>query len=152
MARACDFDRVALGPPGIPTFQVRVDGSIASRHYHPARFGSPGSRGDRRCEIVRKVEHLRARHECGPVGGKVSCEQFMKLGRVDIGEAVRRFLYGARFGEVAREALSVVRLVLSSVWHVRRDVHQSDNSWIRAGFSNYSSAVAMSDKNARAFL
>ena len=32
MAGACDFDRVALGPLGIPTFQVRVDGSIASRH------------------------------------------------------------------------------------------------------------------------
>src|SRR6204780_1136647 len=76
----------------------------------------------------------------------------MKLGRVDIGEAVRRFLYGARLGEVAREALSVVRLVLSSVWHVRRDEHQSDNSWIRASFRNYGSAVAVSDKNARAFL
>src|SRR2546425_13156278 len=32
VAGACDFDRVALGPLGIPTFQVRVDGSIASRH------------------------------------------------------------------------------------------------------------------------
>src|SRR5580658_8100840 len=99
---------MTLGPLGIPPFQVRVDGSIASRHYHPAWFGSPGSRGDRRCEIVCKVEYLRARHECGLVGGKVSCEQFMKLRRVDIGETVRRFLYGARFGEVARKALSVL--------------------------------------------
>src|SRR5271154_625103 len=48
MTGACDFDRMALGPLGIPTLQVRVDGSIASRHYHPARFGSPGGRGDRR--------------------------------------------------------------------------------------------------------
>src|SRR3984957_20994640 len=76
----------------------------------------------------------------------------MKLRRVDIGETVRGFLYGARLGEAAREALSVVRLVLSSVWHVRRDVHQSDNSWIRASFRNYGSAVAASDKNARSIL
>src|SRR5580704_2837538 len=97
-----------MSPFGIPTFQLRADGSIASRHYHPARFGSPGRRGDRRREIVRKVEHLRARHECGLVAGKVSCEQFMKLRRVDIGETVGRFLYGARLGEVARKALSVL--------------------------------------------
>jgi len=32
VAGACDFDRVALGPLAIPTFQVRADGSIASRH------------------------------------------------------------------------------------------------------------------------
>jgi hypothetical protein len=30
MAGACDFDCVAPGPLGIPTLQVRVDGSIAS--------------------------------------------------------------------------------------------------------------------------
>src|ERR1700693_3150704 len=47
VARACDLDRVALGPLGIPTFQVRADGPITSRHYHPARSGSPGSGGDR---------------------------------------------------------------------------------------------------------
>src|ERR1700689_3530045 len=76
----------------------------------------------------------------------------MKLGRVDIGEAVRRFLYGARFGEVAREALSVVRLVLSSVWHVRRDVHQTNNRRVGPGFGKYGSPVAMSDKNARTIL
>src|ERR1700735_5323442 len=93
---------------GVPSFAVRVDGSFAPGHYHPARFGSPGSRGDCRREIVRKVEHLRARHECGLVAGKVSCEQFMKLCRVNICETVGRFLYGARFGEVTRKALSVV--------------------------------------------
>ncbi len=32
------------------------------------------------------------------------------------------------------------------------DVHQSDNRWIRPGFSNYRSPVAMSDKNARSIL
>src|SRR5580700_11516898 len=48
VAGARDFDRVALGPLGIPTFQVRADGSIASRHEHPGWFGSPGGRGDRR--------------------------------------------------------------------------------------------------------
>src|SRR5580704_19091792 len=108
VTRACHFDRLAVGPVGIPTFQIRVDGSIVPRHHHPARFRSPGCRSDRRREIVCKIEHLRARHECGLVGGKVSCEQFMKLRRVDIGETSWRFLYGPRFGEVAWKALSVV--------------------------------------------
>src|SRR5580700_9982452 len=76
----------------------------------------------------------------------------MKLSRIDIRETVRSFLYGARFGEVARETLSVVSLILSSIWHVRRDVHQSDNSSICASFRNYGSAVAVSDKNARSIL
>ena len=48
VAGACDFDRVALGPLGIPTFQIGVNGSVGSRHQHPAWFGSPGSGGDRR--------------------------------------------------------------------------------------------------------
>src|SRR5580700_91917 len=152
VAGACHFDRVALCTLGIPTFQVRADRSIASGHHHPARFGSPGSRGDRRGEIVRKVEHLRFRHESGLLGRQVRSEQFMKLSRIDIRETVRSFLYGARFGQVAWETLSVVSLILSSIWHVRRDVYQSDNSWIRAGFSKYGSSVAMSDKNAWSIL
>src|SRR5271156_1419214 len=97
-----------MSPLGIPTFQVRVDGSIASRHYHPARLGPPGRRSDRRSEIVPEVEYLRARHEFVPVGGKISREQFMKLRRVDIGETVRCVLYSTRFGEVARKASSVL--------------------------------------------
>ena len=47
--------------------EVRVDGSITSRHQHPTRFGSPGSGGGRRGKIVRRVEHLRACQECGLV-------------------------------------------------------------------------------------
>jgi hypothetical protein len=51
-------------------------------------------------------------------------------------------LYNAgasELAEVSREALFVVRFVLSSVWHVRCNVHQSGNRWIRARFRNYSS-------------
>src|ERR1700680_48315 len=76
----------------------------------------------------------------------------MKLRRVDICETVRRFLYGARFGEVARKALSVVRLFLAGIWHVSRDIHQPDNRWVRARFRNYGSPIAMTDKNARSIL
>src|SRR5580700_7155097 len=76
----------------------------------------------------------------------------MKLSRIDIRETVRSFLYGARFGQVAWETLSVVSLVLSSIRHVRRDVHQADHRWIRAGFCNYGSPIAVRDKNARSIL
>src|SRR5580704_1238623 len=76
----------------------------------------------------------------------------MKLRRVDICETVGRFLYGARFGEVARKALSVLGLFLSSIWHVRRDVHQANHRWFRARFRNYGSPIAVRDKNARSIL
>src|ERR1700722_8281196 len=76
----------------------------------------------------------------------------MKLRRVDICEPVGRFLYGARFGEVAREALSGLLLFLASVWHVCRHVHQSGNRWIRASFRDYGSSIAVRDKDARAGL
>jgi hypothetical protein len=46
---------------------------------------------------------------------------------VEVGETVCRLLYRTRLAEVAWEALSVVRLVLASVWHVSRDVHQTGN-------------------------
>src|SRR5271156_4234721 len=46
VAGARNFGRLALGPLGVPAFQVRVDGSIASGHHHPTGFGSPRSGGD----------------------------------------------------------------------------------------------------------
>src|SRR5271154_954769 len=92
------------------------------------------------------------RHERGPVVGKVSCEQFVKLRRVDICETVGRCLYGARFGEVARKALSVVGLFLAGVWHVSGDVDQPNDGWIISGFGDYGASVAVRDKNARSVL
>ncbi len=44
------------------------------------------------------------------------------------------------------------RLILSSIWHVGSDVDQAGNSWIRPGFSNYGSPIAVSDQNARSIL
>src|ERR1700740_3247918 len=76
----------------------------------------------------------------------------MKLCRVDICETVGRSLYGSRFGQVARKALSILRLFLAGIWHVGRDIHQADNRWIRARFRNYGSPIAVSDKNARSVL
>src|SRR5437879_4994498 len=76
----------------------------------------------------------------------------MKLRGIEVSEAVCRLLYSARFAEVTWEALSVVRLVLSNVWHVGCDVDQSDNRWIHPSFRNYGSSVAVSDKNARSIL
>jgi hypothetical protein len=69
----------------------------------------------------------------------------MKLRGVEVSETVCRLLHRTRLAEVTREALSVVGLVLSSVWHVRRDVHQTGNRWIRARFRNYGSPIAVSD-------
>jgi len=63
----------------------------------------------------------------------------MKLGGVEVSETVCRLLYRTRLAEVTWEALSVVSLVLSSVWHVRRDVHQAGNRWIRPRFGDYGS-------------
>src|SRR5438552_2205537 len=76
----------------------------------------------------------------------------MKLGGVEVSKTVSRLLYRRRFAEITRETLSVVRLILSSIWHVGRDVDKTGNSWVRSGFSNYRSPIAMSDKNALSIL
>src|ERR1700688_3760184 len=76
----------------------------------------------------------------------------MKFCGVQIRETVGRLLYCTRLAEVAREALSIVSLILSSVWHVRRDVHQSGNGRIGSRFRNYGSPIAMRNKNARSIL
>src|SRR5258705_8310754 len=76
----------------------------------------------------------------------------MELGGIEVRETICRLLYRTRLAEVTREALSVVRFVLSSVWHVRCDIHQSGNRWIRARFCNYGSPIAVRDKDARSVL
>src|SRR5258706_3840011 len=40
---ARDFDLVAVGSCGIPAFEVRIDGFVASGYQHPAWLGSPRS-------------------------------------------------------------------------------------------------------------
>ena len=142
---ACDFHLVAIGSGGIPPFEVGVDGSVAPGHQHPAWFASPRCRGDDAFEIVSEVEHLRARHEGGLLSRKIDCEELMKLRRVEVRETVSGFLYRAGFAQVTGKPLSVVGFILSSVWHVSRDVHQPGNGGIRSGFRNYSSAIAMRD-------
>src|SRR5271156_2883235 len=92
------------------------------------------------------------RHERGPVVGKVSCEQFLKLSRGDICETVWRCLFGSRFVEVPRKAFSVVGLFLDGVWHVSGDVDQPNDGWIISGFGDYGASVAVRDKNARSVL
>src|SRR6267142_3875810 len=72
--------------------------------------------------------------------------------RVEISETVSRLLYRSRLAKVTWEAFSDVSLILSSIRHVGRDVHQSGNRWIRAGFSDYGSAIAMRNKNAWSIL
>jgi hypothetical protein len=76
----------------------------------------------------------------------------MKLRGVEVSETICRLLYRSGLAEVTWEALSVVSLILSSIWHVGRHIHQSGNRWIRAGFSNYGPAITMSDTNARSIL
>jgi hypothetical protein len=76
----------------------------------------------------------------------------MKLCRVKVSETVPRFLYRSGLAEVTGEALSIVRLILSSIWHMGRDKDQANDGWIRPGFGNYGSAIAVTDKNARSLL
>ena len=152
MAGAWDFDLMALGSCGIPPFEVRVDSSVFSRYQHPARFASPRGRGDDCIEIVSLVEHLRSRHESGLLSRQVGCEVLMKLRGIEVSETVCRLLYRSRLAEVTWEALSVVSLTLSSIWHVGRDVDQTDNQWMSPRFSNYGSPITVSDKNARSIL
>src|SRR6202035_4088299 len=108
---------MAMSSLGIPTFEVRVDGSIFCRYQHPARFASPRRRGDDCLEIVSCVEHLRSRHERGLLSGQVSCEVLVKLRGIEVSETVRGLLYRGRFAEVTGEAFSLVCLILSSIWH-----------------------------------
>ena len=80
-------------------------------------------RGDHCFEIVRRVEYLRSRHESGLLSRQVGCKVLMKLCGVKVSETVSRLLYRSRLAEVTWETLSVVNLILSSIWHVGSDVH-----------------------------
>jgi hypothetical protein len=51
----------------------------------------------------------------------------MKLRGVEVRKTVRRRPDRTRFAEVTWEALSVVSLILSSIGHMRRDVHQTSD-------------------------
>src|SRR6266850_5722885 len=143
---------MALGSLGIPPLQVRIDGSIASRHYHPARFASPRRCRDNSFEIVSKVEHLRSCHESGLFSRQVGCEILMKLRGVEVSKSIRCLVDRSGLAEVTWEALSVISLVFSGIRHVGRDVHQSGNRWMRSGFGNYRSPITVTDKNARSIL
>src|SRR6266404_3741676 len=115
---------------GVPTFKVRVNGSVFSRYQHPAWFASPRRRGDDCLEIVGSVEHLRSGHEGGLLSRKVGCEVLMKLRWVEVSKTVRCLLYCRRLAEVTGKTLSVVSLILSRIRHVGRDVDQSGNGGI----------------------
>src|SRR2546430_9216126 len=143
---------MAIGPCGIPAFEVGTDGSVFCRYQHPTRFASPRRRGDDCFEIVGCVEHLRSRHESGLLSRQISCEVFMKLPGVEVSEAVSCFLYCIGFAEVTWKSFSVVRLIFSGIRHVGRDVDKTGNRWIRSGFGNYGSAIAVTDQNALTIL
>src|SRR3984893_17321042 len=134
---------------GIKPFEVGVDRSIRPGDDHPTRFVSPCRRGDDCLEIIRGVGYLRSRHEGGLLRRQIGCKVLMELGGIEVRETICRLLYRTRLAEVTREALSVVRFVLSSVGHVRCNVHQSSNGWIGARFRNYGSPIAVRDKDAR---
>jgi catalase len=123
VAGAGDFDLVAVGSCGIPSFELGVNGSVLRRYQHPTRFASPGRHGNDRCEIAGCGEYLRSRHERGLLSRQVSSEVFMKLRGVEVRETIRRLLYRRGLAEVTRKPLSGHRLTLSSIRHVGRDVH-----------------------------
>ena len=76
----------------------------------------------------------------------------MKLRGIEVSETVCSLLDRARFAEVAREAFSVVRLILARIGHVGRDVNQPGDRRIRPGFRDYSAPIAMADQNALSIL
>src|SRR5438046_10454923 len=76
----------------------------------------------------------------------------MKLRGVEVGETVCRFLYRSRLAEVTWEALSIVGLILSRIWHMGRDVDQSGNRWIRSRFGDDGAAITVSYKDAWSIL
>ena len=76
----------------------------------------------------------------------------MELGGIEVSETVSRLLYRSRFAEVTREALSIIGLILSCIRHVRRDVDQTDNRWIRSRFGDDGAAITVSYKNAWSIL
>src|ERR1043166_5220261 len=152
MAGACDFDLVAFGSRGIPPFEVGINSSVFSRYQHPARLASPRRRGDDCIKIGSSVEHLRSRHESGLFNRQVGCKVFMKLRGVEVGETISRLLYRSRLAQVARESLSVFSLALAGIRHVRRDIDQTDNRWMRPRFSDDRSSITVGDKNARSIL
>src|SRR6267154_3063528 len=137
---------------GIEPFEVGIDRSIRPCDDHPTGFFSPCRRGDDCLEIVSGVGYLRARHESGLLRRKIGCKVLMELGGIEVRETICRLLYRTRLAEVTREALSVVRFVLSSVGHVRCNVHQSGDRWVRARFGNYGSPIAVRYKDARSVL
>src|SRR3979409_1918664 len=104
-----------MSSPGVPSFNLRVDGPVFCRYQHPAWFASPRRRRDDCLEIVSGVEYLRSRHESGLLRRKIGCKVLMKLRGVEVSETVRRLLYRTRLAEITREALSVIGLVLSSI-------------------------------------
>src|SRR5882762_4934743 len=99
---------MAVGPYGVPAFEVGADGSVFCRYQHPAWFASPRRSGDNCFEIVRCVEHLRSRHESSLLGRQVGCEVLMKLRGVEVSETIGCLLYSPRLAEVTWEALSVI--------------------------------------------
>jgi hypothetical protein len=76
----------------------------------------------------------------------------MKLRSVDIGETVRRFLYGARFGGVAQKAFSVLRLFFAESG-MRAATYTNPTTAVSVPASAITARpLGMSGKNARAFL
>src|SRR5437762_11463825 len=76
----------------------------------------------------------------------------MELRGVEVSETVCRLLYRSRFAEVTWEALSIVGLILSRIWHVGRDVYQSGNRWIRSRSGDDGAAITVSHQNAWSIL
>ena len=81
-----------------------------------------------------------------------AAKYLMKLRGVKVSETVSGLLYRSRLAEITWEKLSLVSLILSSIWHVGSDVHQTGDRRIRPRFGNYRSPVAVSDKNAWSIL
>src|SRR3979490_2359435 len=113
VAGAWDFDRVATSSVGVPSFKVRVNGSVFCRYQHPARFASPRSRGDDCLDVTKSLEHQRTDHETSLFGRQHGAEVLAKLRGVEVSGTVRGPFEHRSLTQITGEAFSEVSLILS---------------------------------------
>jgi hypothetical protein len=90
-------------------------------------------RAQPRSELGRFDEHRFLRLAAAPSSYQSIATYHHRIRRIQLEQRhrIRRLGITSGLTAIRPEALSVVPLVLSSVWHVGRDVHQTGNRWIR---------------------
>src|SRR5229473_572581 len=153
MARASEFFCVAVSARVVPSLEIGIDDLVRTGDNRPAWLGLPGGRGHRRSEDLRCRQHLRSRLEFGLLARQISGEVIVEVGGIEKSEAVVGHLHRSfllRRG--AWHALPKGAFVFSDIGSVRGDVDKADDIRVDAGLRDDRAAVAVTYKNARAWL